>query len=277
MIEIRRSALQFERDYTIIPNAWVRDPRLTLKAAGLLGRLLSHREGWRTSIKRLAAEYQEGADAIRSAVRELETYGYLHRGQDRDEQGRVGASFWELRDPSADPVTENPTTGEPVRENPGDGKIPMTGKPGTIRRPTSKEDQPSQEDYVSPPASKPKKAGSRGSRLEKGWMPDQPVIDQMLDECPGVDFEREHRQFVDYWISVPGQRGVKLDWNATWRNWIRRAAERGLMPVGAGGRVSGPVGPGGRGGGIRAASNRMMEELERLEAARTEGPDDEAH
>lgn len=29
-------------------------------------------------------------------------------------------------------------------------------------------------------------------------------------------------EHVDYWVAVPGQRGVKLDWLATWRNDVRR-------------------------------------------------------
>ena len=29
-------------------------------------------------------------------------------------------------------------------------------------------------------------------------------------------------QFKDYWIGVPGQKGTKTDWDATWRNWVRR-------------------------------------------------------
>jgi hypothetical protein len=34
--------------------------------------------------------------------------------------------------------------------------------------------------------------------------------------------------FVDYWRGVPGNRGVKLDWQATFRNWLRRnQAEKG--------------------------------------------------
>lgn len=28
--------------------------------------------------------------------------------------------------------------------------------------------------------------------------------------------------FRDYWIAKPGQSGVKTDWEATWRNWVRR-------------------------------------------------------
>lgn len=28
-------------------------------------------------------------------------------------------------------------------------------------------------------------------------------------------------QFKDYWVSIGGQKGAKLDWTATWRNWVR--------------------------------------------------------
>lgn len=69
------------------------------------------------------------------------------------------------------------------------------------------------------------RSSSRGTRLDPNWMPGNELIAALKVECPYVDQRREHRKFVDYWISQPGQRGVKLDWNATWRNWIRRAAE----------------------------------------------------
>lgn len=42
------------------------------------------------------------------------------------------------------------------------------------------------------------------------------------DAVPGMWAE-----FVDYWIGVPGQRGVKLDWPATWRNRVRTIATKG--------------------------------------------------
>lgn len=28
-------------------------------------------------------------------------------------------------------------------------------------------------------------------------------------------------QFRDYWVAKPGKDGRKLDWHATWRNWVR--------------------------------------------------------
>ena len=32
----------------------------------------------------------------------------------------------------------------------------------------------------------------------------------------------EAESFADYWQSLPGAKAVKLDWEKTWRNWIRR-------------------------------------------------------
>lgn len=45
-------------------------------------------------------------------------------------------------------------------------------------------------------------------------------------EVPGVDVDRSTRTFVDYWRGVSGSKATKRDWIATWRNWLRRDAER---------------------------------------------------
>lgn len=56
-------------------------------------------------------------------------------------------------------------------------------------------------------------------------MPADELINAMTKECPTVDQQAEHRQFVDHWKAQPGAKGVKVDWDATYRNWIRRAAK----------------------------------------------------
>jgi len=38
---------------------------------------------------------------------------------------------------------------------------------------------------------------------------------------PPETVEAETPQFIDYWSSVAGSKGVKLDWKATWRNRMR--------------------------------------------------------
>lgn len=42
----------------------------------------------------------------------------------------------------------------------------------------------------------------------------------------GVEPLQAWAEFKDYWIAVPGQRGTKLDWSATWRNRVRELAGR---------------------------------------------------
>lgn len=42
----------------------------------------------------------------------------------------------------------------------------------------------------------------------------------------------DHESFCDYWRGVPGTKGRKLDWVATWRNWMRREHERRARPAG---------------------------------------------
>lgn len=90
----------------------------------------------------------------------------------------------------------------------------------------------------------------RGSRLQPDWTPSPESIAKIRDECPTVDSQREHPAFIDYWIAQPGQKGVKLDWDATWRNWMRRKqgdvagkkltpTERAAQTAAAGRRVAG--------------------------------------
>ena len=38
-------------------------------------------------------------------------------------------------------------------------------------------------------------------------------------------------QFKDYWIAQSGQKGVKLDWFATWRNWVRNTNAPKVNPA----------------------------------------------
>jgi len=84
---IIRGHHSFDGQFTQIPNAWIRDARLSYKARGLLAELLSHAPGFEVSRERLSKNGQDGDRAIRSAIAELESLGYLVRSQNRTEQG----------------------------------------------------------------------------------------------------------------------------------------------------------------------------------------------
>ena len=64
------------RGYTVMANFHLRDKNLSLKAVGLLSKMLSFNDGWKFSTRGLSAICKEGPDAILSALRELERHGY---------------------------------------------------------------------------------------------------------------------------------------------------------------------------------------------------------
>lgn len=61
----------------------------------------------------------------------------------------------------------------------------------------------------------------RASRLQPDWK----ATDRMLAFCeserPDLNPMEIEATFRDYWISQPGQKGRRADWEATWRNWVR--------------------------------------------------------
>lgn len=69
---------------------------------------------------------------------------------------------------------------------------------------------------------------SRGTRLPPDWqLPPEYAEDLRQIDSRLIPAARQIAdKFRDYWVAVPGAKGVKLDWRATWRNWVRREAER---------------------------------------------------
>ena len=62
---------------------------------------------------------------------------------------------------------------------------------------------------------------SRGSRLLPDWQPSEILKAWASKERPDLNVDTTVRKFVDHWSSVPGGKGLKLDWDATFRNWVR--------------------------------------------------------
>ena len=85
-----------DRSYTVMANFHLRDKSLSLKAVGLLSKMLSFNDGWKFSTRGLSAICKEGPDAIQSALRELEKHGYLVRHRTRDSKGRMSCMVFEI-------------------------------------------------------------------------------------------------------------------------------------------------------------------------------------
>ncbi|GAA4231270.1 hypothetical protein FHR32_006387 [Streptosporangium album] len=159
---VRRATSPTSR-FSKIAHRWSRDERLSWKARGLLAWLNSHAPGFRISEKRIVCAAPDGRDATRTAIRELESHGYLVRERERGSDGRLGGVDYILCEPWAPPPapeatapTQAPLPPSPTTENPPlaatstntvnpqvttyDGKTNV-GKPTPIRRTDKQEDQ----------------------------------------------------------------------------------------------------------------------------------------
>ena len=95
---------------------------------------------------------------------------------------------------------------EPKKQNPSE----------TVSEPFLNQEQEQEQEQDN---KKPKQ--QRGSRLPADWKPSDVDNQFCKTERPDLDPEKTADRFRDYWISQPGAKGIKLNWSATWRNWVR--------------------------------------------------------
>lgn len=65
---------------------------------------------------------------------------------------------------------------------------------------------------------------TRGTRLPDGWEPARSEANLRVEAGHSQAWLADQlERFRDYWAAQPGAKGRKADWDATWRNWVRRA------------------------------------------------------
>lgn len=67
--------------------------------------------------------------------------------------------------------------------------------------------------------------GARGTRITDDWQPSDAAANFVREL--GLDPKTLRDEFVDFWIAVPGSRGLKLDWDRTFKNRARQIAPKG--------------------------------------------------
>lgn len=167
------------RNYTVMSNVHLDDRRLSLRAIGLLSRMLRQPDDWDYTVEGLAAQCKEGRDAIRKVIQELIAAGYIVRHRTHREDGAFDGIEYiiyerpqqpeagEPPDESEAPLAENPTVAESLAAEPS-AENPTLVKPTlvnpTLEKPTSENPtQPStiEEPSTNIPPYNPPKGGRR--------------------------------------------------------------------------------------------------------------------
>lgn len=167
--------------------------------------------------------------AIRNALRDLEVGGLMvtdqREGMISRYTLRIGSALPPRHlVPGSDDATPAPAAGDPGttcppprHEMPGTPAPAAPEPPRTIIEPSV---NPQEVALRAPRA----KAAPKGHRLPEDWAPS--LDDRAFAEEKGLDPNEVAAEFRDYWTGVPGAKGMKLDWNATFRNSVRMQAKR---------------------------------------------------
>jgi hypothetical protein len=104
------------RRWTAVDRRTINDERLSFRARGVLLWLLDKPNDWQWTSTTIAEEGVEGRDAVRTALGELESCGYIARRREQGKDGRWFTEVWvyerpeDAEEPTPDfqaPVTDN--------------------------------------------------------------------------------------------------------------------------------------------------------------------------
>lgn len=107
-------------NYTVMANHHFKERKMSLKAKGLLSLMLSLPDDWDYSIAGLVTLSKDGKDSVMSALKELESFGYLIRTRLQGDDGKFAGYDYDIfEEPnSAKPNEEEPYAEKPNTENP---------------------------------------------------------------------------------------------------------------------------------------------------------------
>lgn len=113
--------------FTTMRNYHLRDTSISLKACGLLSKMLSLPPNWNFTIEGLASLTRDGRDSVNSAIKELKEHGYISTSNKYGADGRFCGVRYDIYE---SPHPENPDTDNPetVKPNTGNPQVLNTNK-----------------------------------------------------------------------------------------------------------------------------------------------------
>lgn len=116
-MSIIRSARK-EQNFSILSNKVLQDPRLSMRALGLLVRLLSRPDNWETNSEILAREFDCGREQMRAVLGELRDHGYMKLVKSQNEKGYWSSQWFVLEEPETQEQQQTlPNIGQPEPGN----------------------------------------------------------------------------------------------------------------------------------------------------------------
>lgn len=133
------------------------------------------------------------------------------------EQGTAYPTAYPPGNPADSPPDDPTEKDHAYARGTGDGNGPSVRDPEPLF-PGAPTDLPAQ----------PVRDRKLGTRLPEPFIVTDDMKSWFAENCPHVKARVEHERFLDHWRGKPGKDGRKIDWVATWRNWMRTAEDRAM-------------------------------------------------
>ena len=208
------------RDYTVMSNHHLKNPNLSLKAKGLLSMMLSFPDGWNYSERGLASICKEGVDAIHSAIKELESTGYMERHQLRGKGGRIVDTEYVIYEKPHTPDMTPPDTENPDMDSPDmalpdaaspDAAAPGPENPGELnnKKPNTKKSNTqvlNTQSFTPPAPSQGDEDGMTDGLAEKSEIRDQIEYECLIEQYSPQQVD----ELVELMLEVQMNRGKSI-------------------------------------------------------------------
>jgi hypothetical protein len=227
---LKRGTLSFE---TLI---WVRTQKTGSPVDRSVLRVLADHAGQDASCylrtRLIADETELSESSVRKALASLIEQGLIRVYERYHLNGARKSNRYQLLIDGSDTAPPEHEDWAGVRE--ADGEAPPNGGPpaqdgsGGVR---DTEGFPYKEAtlFEATPEKGAPQRRTHATRIPDDFEPDEKMRAWFQENnlSAAIDGRIEHEKFMDYWRAEAGARARKLDWPATWRRWMRTAAERG--------------------------------------------------
>ena len=106
-------------NFTVMSNYHFKEKKMSLKAKGMLSLMLSLPEDWDYTVAGLVTLSSDGKDSVNSALKELESFGYLSRRRMTNEKGQfAGMEYNIFEQPQEKPIADKPIQDTPIQDKP---------------------------------------------------------------------------------------------------------------------------------------------------------------
>lgn len=222
-------------NFTAVNNDFIRDPKLSWKAKGIIIYIMSLPDDWQLNLNELIKHAKDGRDATYNGIKELIDNGYCKRIEKHDMRGLFSGCEYLISDtkeyisekPNTDkPHTENPYTDNPQQLNTNiDKTVSLTDNNNIPADGGLFDGQPEFEPIT---VTRPRRTSENLCIFENSKYADYKLFAAEFNspEFDGVDIVYYYHVVSD-WSASKGAK--KRDWIATARNFMRKDMESGKL------------------------------------------------